>query len=75
VGQWPAEPPAGTLMGRSTLAEVLFKPYVFARFATPRIALIPLLVLWFGIGFEMRVVVVALSAMFPIAVNAYQGAR
>jgi taurine transport system permease protein len=65
----------GFLMGRSSTAEVLLKPYVFALYATPRIALVPLLVLWFGIGFEMRVVVVILSAMFPIAVNAYQGAR
>jgi NitT/TauT family transport system permease protein len=65
----------GFLMGRVQIAEVLLRPYVFALYATPRIALIPLLVLWFGIGFDMRVIVVVLSAIFPIAVNAYQGAR
>lgn len=65
----------GFLMGRVQVAEVLLRPYVFALYATPRIALIPLLVLWFGIGFDMRVIVVILSAIFPIAVNAYQGAR
>jgi ABC-type nitrate/sulfonate/bicarbonate transport system permease component len=65
----------GFLMGRVQVAEVVLRPYVFALYATPRIALIPLLVLWFGIDFEMRVVVVVLSALFPIAINAYQGAR
>lgn len=65
----------GFLMGRVQAAEVILRPYVFALYATPRIALIPLLVLWAGIGFEMRVTVVVLSAIFPIAVNAYQGAR
>lgn len=65
----------GFLMGRSRVAEVIFRPYVFAFYATPRIALVPLLVLWAGIGFQMRVIIVVLSAIFPIAVNAYQGAR
>ena len=65
----------GFLMARVEVAEVILRPYVFALYATPRIALVPLLVLWFGIDFEMRVVVVVLSALFPIAINAYQGAR
>jgi ABC-type nitrate/sulfonate/bicarbonate transport system permease component len=65
----------GFVMGRVPVVEVLLKPYVMAFYATPRIALIPLLILWFGIDFQMRVVVVVLSALFPIAINAYQGAR
>lgn len=65
----------GFLMGRVPVAELLLKPYVMALYATPRIALVPLLVLWFGIDFQMRVIVIILSAMFPIAINAYQGAR
>lgn len=65
----------GFLMGRVAVAELLLKPYVMALYATPRIALVPLLVLWFGIDFQMRVIVIILSAMFPIAINAYQGAR
>lgn len=65
----------GFAMGRIPVVEVLLKPYVMALYATPRIALIPLLILWFGIDFQMRVVVVVLSALFPIAINAYQGAR
>jgi len=65
----------GFAMGRIRLVELVLYPYAIALYATPRIALVPLLVLWFGIDLELRVVVVVLSAVFPIMINTYNGAR
>lgn len=65
----------GYLMGASRWAELILEPYVNAIYATPRITIIPLLVLWVGIGFELRVVIVFLSAVFPIIINTHRGAK
>lgn len=65
----------GYLMGASRWVEAILEPYVTALYSTPRITLIPLLILWAGIGMELRIVVVALSSLFPIAVNTHRGAR
>jgi NitT/TauT family transport system permease protein len=65
----------GFAMGRIRLADVALTPYVNAIYATPRIALIPILVLWLGIDFNLRITIVALGAVFPIIVNTYAGAK
>jgi NitT/TauT family transport system permease protein len=65
----------GFAMGRIRLIDVSLTPYVNAIYATPRIALIPILVLWLGIDFNLRITVVALGAVFPIIVNTYAGSK
>jgi NitT/TauT family transport system permease protein len=65
----------GYLMGYFKGLDVALGPYVNALYATPRIALIPLLVLWVGIGFGMRFTIVILSAVFPIIITVRDGAR
>jgi NitT/TauT family transport system permease protein len=65
----------GFAIGRSRLVEVILLPYVNAFYATPRIALIPILVMWLGIDFNLRITIVALGAVFPIIVNTYSGSR
>lgn len=65
----------GLAMARSRLLDLILTPYMNALYATPRVALIPVLILWFGIAFELRVTIVVLSAVFPIVINAYAGAR
>jgi NitT/TauT family transport system permease protein len=71
--------PIGILFGfglaRFRLLELAFLPYINAIYATPRIALIPILVLWLGIDFWLRVTIVALGAVFPVIVNSYSGAK
>ena len=67
--------PVGIMMGRSRTVEAILEPYVSALYVTPRVALIPLLLIWFGIGFEAQVVVIFLSSVFPIIVNSYAGVR
>jgi ABC-type nitrate/sulfonate/bicarbonate transport system permease component len=65
----------GYLMGQFNGLDVALRPYVNALYATPRIALIPLLVLWVGIGYGMRVTIVILSAVFPIIITVRDGSR
>jgi ABC-type nitrate/sulfonate/bicarbonate transport system permease component len=65
----------GFAMGRIRLLDVALTPYINAIYATPRIALIPILVLWVGIDFWLRVTIVALGAVFPIIVNTYAGTK
>jgi ABC-type nitrate/sulfonate/bicarbonate transport system permease component len=65
----------GFLMGRSRIVDLALRPYVNAFYATPRIALIPLLVLFVGIGYQLRVTIVVLSAIFPMIITIRDGAR
>jgi len=65
----------GLLMGRYRLAEYMFDPYVYAFDATPRVALIPVLLLWFGLGMSSRVAIVFLSGLFPVLINTFSGVR
>jgi ABC-type nitrate/sulfonate/bicarbonate transport system permease component len=44
-----------------------------ALYATPTVALVPLLVLWFGIYLKAKIIVVFLFSVFPILINTYQG--
>lgn len=65
----------GFAMGRIRLLDVALTPYMYAIYATPRIALIPILVLWLGIDFNLRITIVALGAVFPIIINTYVGTK
>jgi len=65
----------GLLMGRYRFAEYLLDPYVYALDATPRVALIPLLLLWFGLGTRSKIAIVFLSAVFPVLMNTFSGVR
>lgn len=67
--------PLGLLMGRYRLVEYLLDPYVYALDATPRVALIPLLLLWFGLGAPAKIAVVFLSGIFPVLMNTFSGVR
>ncbi|MCF8476411.1 MAG: ABC transporter permease [Pseudolabrys sp.] len=46
-----------------------------ALYSTPMVAVVPLLVLWFGIYLKAKIIVVFLFAVFPILINTYQGVR
>jgi NitT/TauT family transport system permease protein len=65
----------GLLMGRYRLVGAFLDPYVNALFPTPRIAFLPLVVLWFGLGLQAKVVVVFMMSVFPVLINTYVGAR
>jgi ABC-type nitrate/sulfonate/bicarbonate transport system permease component len=46
-----------------------------ALYATPLVAVVPLLVLWFGTYLKAKIIVVFLFAVFPVLINTYQGVR
>ena len=65
----------GVLMGRVRLAEHGLRYYVDALYATPMVAILPLMTLWFGYSGDTRLAVVVFAAVFSIAINACDGAR
>ncbi|GAA4724268.1 ABC transporter permease [Nocardioides endophyticus] len=65
----------GFLMGRFRPIWAMLEPTVELLRQTPVTALFPLLILYFGIGEQLKVVAVALVATFPILLSSYTGAR
>jgi len=69
----------GTLLalfsGLTRIGEVLMDGPVQIKRAIPTLALIPLLILWFGIGEPMKVLTIALSAMIPVYMHTHAGLR
>lgn len=65
----------GLAMGLSDFFEMFFDPYLDALYATPLAAIIPAMIIWFGTGLQIRVIVVFLFAIFPITINTLEGAQ
>lgn len=65
----------GLLMGRYRLVEYLLDPYINALYATPRVALIPLMILWLGLGVEAKIFIVFLVGFFPVVINTAHGVK
>jgi len=62
-------------IGLSKLAQVVAQPYLWALFAMPRVALIPLLLLWFGLNRQLVVITVFVSAVVPLVIQVLEGMR
>lgn len=65
----------GILVGWYDNLAAFLAPFVSGLYATPRIALAPLLIIWFGIGLGSKVALVVVSAIFPILINTAAGIR
>ena len=52
-----------------------FDPFINAMNATPRVALLPLVIIWLGIGILSKVGIIFLGAVFPILINARDGVK
>jgi NitT/TauT family transport system permease protein len=65
----------GLLMGRYRLLDYLLDVQMTALYSTPNVALVPILILWFGLGVQSKIAIVFLAAFFPIVVNTYGGVR
>src|SRR6266700_1231025 len=63
----------GLVIGRFRVVEAAIGVYITAGYAMPLVALVPLLVLWLGLGFAVKVAVVFLMAVFPICINTWLG--
>lgn len=67
--------PLGILFGWYPRLNAAFDPAISALYATPRIALVPLIVIWFGIGLGSKFAIIFLSALFPILINTIAGVQ
>lgn len=67
--------PFGIAMGTWPRLGDILQPYLYAIFATPRVVVVPLIVVWFGIGFEARLFLVFFWSAIAISVNTAQGVR
>jgi ABC-type nitrate/sulfonate/bicarbonate transport system permease component len=65
----------GFALANSRRLDAITAPYVAALYATPEIALVPILVVWFGYDFAGRFVIVFLAAVFPMLYNVSAGVR
>src|SRR5215472_7429398 len=65
----------GVAIAQWRLVEYICDPFINALYAIPRIALVPLIILWVGLEFTGKVAILVSVAVFPIIVNTYAGIR
>ena len=65
----------GVVIGWYRKLAMIFEPFVNALYATPRVALVPLILIWFGIGMWSKVFIVFINAFFPVLINTIGGIR
>lgn len=67
--------PLGLVIGRFWMAEAALGVLVTGGYAMPLVALVPLLILWFGLGFAVKAAVIFLMSIFPICINTWLGVK
>jgi ABC-type nitrate/sulfonate/bicarbonate transport system permease component len=67
--------PVGLALGSFRLARVMFDPILSGLYVIPKIAILPLLMLIFGLGEGSKVAIVALGTFFVVAINSLAGVR
>ncbi|HEV8343175.1 MAG TPA: ABC transporter permease [Candidatus Binatia bacterium] len=67
--------PFGIACGWYKRMSYIFDPFINAMNATPRIALLPLVIIWLGIGILSKVGIIFLGAVFPILINTRDGVK
>jgi NitT/TauT family transport system permease protein len=65
----------GVLLGKVPWLERSLRPLIVASQVVPKVALIPLFVIWFGFGMTSKVIMSAMLAFFPIMLNVQLGVR
>ena len=66
---------AGVFMGMSPTVARIADPWIAALYPLPKIALIPLLIIWLGTGEAYKIVISAVTAFFPVVISTYAGIR
>lgn len=67
--------PFGIACGWYKRVAYIFDPFINAMNATPRVALLPLVIIWLGIGILSKVGIIFLGAVFPILINTRDGVK
>ena len=67
--------PIGLTMGRSRLVAAFFNPLLMTIYPVPKAALMPIIMLWLGVGDASKTLVIFLGVSLPVIYHSYQGAR
>jgi len=67
--------PFGIMCGWYRRMAYIFDPFINAMNATPRVALLPLVIIWLGIGVLSKIGIIFLGAVFPILINTRDGVK
>jgi NitT/TauT family transport system permease protein len=65
----------GLVLGSSRSLWAIGNPVIAATYPIPKIALLPLMILWLGIGEAPKVTMIALGVFFPVVINTYAGVQ
>ncbi len=65
----------GVLLGKMPRLERMLNPIVIATQVVPKVALVPLFIVWFGFGMTSKVVIATILAFFPILLNTVLGMK
>lgn len=65
----------GFTIGINRVLSDVFAPLVYAAYSIPRLALVPMFILWFGLGMQSKIALVTLLVFFLTFFNTYAGAR
>ena len=67
--------PLGILLGWYRSLDAVLGPFIDFFYAMPHVALVPIIIIWFGIDSASKIVLVFFSAIFPVLVNTISGVR
>lgn len=67
--------PIGLLMGGSKWVDALASPYVWTLSSLPRIAIYPILLMFLGIGPQVKYAIILSTAIFPVIINTWAGVK
>ena len=65
----------GLAAGTARWFDRMLSPAVFLTYPVPKIVMLPIFMLWFGIGELSKVLIIALACFYPVFINAYYGAK
>jgi len=65
----------GSIIAQSRFVERVIYPYLVAIQTTPKVAIAPLFIIWFGFGISSKVIIAGIIAFFPVLVNVITGLR
>lgn len=65
----------GVALARLRWLELTLNPFIVATQVVPKVALVPLMIVWFGFGFTSKIVIAAILAFFPIFTNTVLGVK
>ena len=65
----------GLAAGMARWFDRMLSPAVFLTYPVPKIVMLPIFMIWFGIGDLSKVLIIALACFYPVFINAYTGVR